>query len=193
MPYAFTIIFWFIVTTLAVVPGYALLDSSYLAILVLGEAVFAAALWYRRTAHRARLYAVAAITVVVATVLSPAIAFRQIVFIEPPNPFAYLDGESGSLGGTVNLFDWRYWNSERYERELLAAVPNNRLIKFSQDDQSLRLRGIDAAKCTEAFGTPSRTHSTGELEVWEYYPWTEHPDWTMPVYMKDGKLWRIGD
>lgn len=45
-----------------------------------------------------------------------------------------------------------------------------------------------------AFGEPSKIVKVGgDLEKWIYHPWTNHPDWEMPVYVQNGALLRIGD
>ena len=56
------------------------------------------------------------------------------------------------------------------------------------------LTGWPDEKIKSAFGEPSKLiKMEGNLEKWIYHPWTNHPDWEMPVYVKNNKLLKIGD
>jgi hypothetical protein len=192
MAYFLTVIYWFAVVTAAVIPGYALIDRSYLIMVVIAAGIYGTVVHLRRLRRPLALAIVSMMTIVVATLASPNIAYREISFPQPPNPFAELDGGSGYVSAHPSIFNWRYWNPGRYEREYVANVPNARLIKFSQSQQYLRLRGLEASMIVEAFGKPSDSHRDGAYEVWVYHPWSDHRDWTMPVYLMGGRLWSVG-
>ncbi len=56
------------------------------------------------------------------------------------------------------------------------------------------LQGWSRERVLYAFGSPSKiTPMGGGLEKWVYHPWTNHPDWEMPVYLQDDVLLKIGD
>jgi len=191
--YIYSAIYWFLITTIAVVPGWALFDIYYLIIISLGASVYSFFVkkYYPKCALK--LIIISIVIIIVSSMVSPWTAFRHINFKHPPNPFAYLDGESGSTSATATIFDWRYWAPWIYKKEYLDNIPKARLIKFSQNEQAIHLRGIDQNKIIEAFGQPANITEKAEFEIWEYHPWDEHPGWIMPVYLKDGVLWNIGD
>jgi hypothetical protein len=193
MKYPASVACWFIATIMTVALGPALLDAYYLIALAGAAVIFALAIRRQGPRAKRRLWLTAAVTVAVATLVSPSLAYREISFPNPPNPFADLDGESGSHGGTFSLFDAPYWRPQAYERRHLAGVRGDRLIKFSQHERSLRIRGAGERQILEAFGAPTAQRNVGQFHVWEYRPWTGHPDWIMPVYVRDGALWSVGD
>lgn len=56
------------------------------------------------------------------------------------------------------------------------------------------LQGWTDERILYAFGEPSKIIKVNEeLEKWFYNPWTDHPDWEMPVYVQNGVLLKIGD
>jgi hypothetical protein len=56
------------------------------------------------------------------------------------------------------------------------------------------LQGWSAEWIRYAFSDPADIIQVDEsLEKWIYHPWTNHPDWEMPVYVQGGELLRIGD
>ncbi len=56
------------------------------------------------------------------------------------------------------------------------------------------LKGWSAEKIKNAFGEPRKILQLNEnLEKWIYYPWTNHTDWEMPVYVQNKMLLKIGD
>ncbi|HLD30740.1 MAG TPA: hypothetical protein VJB41_00870 [Patescibacteria group bacterium] len=192
--YIYSTIYWFLVTTIAVAPGMAsLFDMTYLIILALGAFVYFIFVKKYYPKYAFKLVMTSIVVIIISSIISPLTVFRYISFKHPPNPFAYLDGESGSTFARAGILDWRYWAPWIYKKEFLDNIPKARLIKFSQHGQAIRLRGIDQNKIIEAFGQPANITEKAEFEIWEYHPWDEHPSWIMPVYLKDGVLWNIGD
>jgi|GEM_PF-1320956 len=83
--------------------------------------------------------------------------------------------------------------SEKYREDKIAKMQKTRqgsLIGHIGTD----LQGWTDEKIVTAFGKPAKTIQVDEsLEKWIYHPWTNHPDWEMPVYVQNGVLLKIGD
>lgn len=177
----------------AIEPGWAVVDRYFLIIFTLGLLVWLLIAFSLKIKRKTFI-----ITLVLGAVLLPIYLFISVfivyktISVDEPNPFAYLDGESGGAHYTVTFLDWPYWFPARLQRTHLENIQPSRLIKFSQNKQYLRIRGADQTTVLEAFGEPSAKRANGMLEVWEYHPWREHSDWIMPVYLKGGTLWSVG-
>lgn len=67
----------------------------------------------------------------------------------------------------------------------------SRLLKHINEPEPL---DISEELAVDAFGEPAQKRpDVNEFEEWIYYPWTDHKDWTLSVYFKEGKLWSIGE
>jgi hypothetical protein len=79
------------------------------------------------------------------------------------------------------------------EKQVMEKMQTDRqgnLIKYVGTD----LHGWNKEKILLAFGEPIKLVELEEnLEKWIYHPWTNHPDWEMPVYVQNGVLLKIGD
>ena len=82
---------------------------------------------------------------------------------------------------------------EKYRDEKIAEMQKTRqgsLIGHIGTD----LQGWSDEKIKTAFGEPAKIIKVDEsLKKWIYHPWTNYPDWEMPVYVQDGTLLKIGD
>jgi len=113
-----------------------------------------------------------------------------------PDPF-YID-QSATIGANYKFGIWEkgYWSEaarEEVRLERLNQMQTARqgsLIGHIGSD----LQGWSTERIRFAFGEPAKIIKEDEnLEKWIYHPWTNHPDWEMPVYVQDGLLLKIGD
>ncbi len=119
---------------------------------------------------------------------------REVRFNMGPDPFA----PSTNITSIRSFGIWQkeYWlksAQEEYRLERLKHMQTARqgsLIGHIGTD----LQGWSNEKIKTAFGEPAKIITIDEsLEKWIYHPWTNHPDWEMPVYVQHGTLLKIGD
>jgi len=195
----FSIIYWIVVSAFAIEPGYAIFDKDYLIIMAVGFVVWLALAVnvYNSSIKKHAIIWIASVLSVLTIVISPifliGIIFKDIKVEETENPFEYLDGGTGTAIYRTSFLDWPYWMPNKLKKQHLKLIQPDRLIKYSQNEQYLRIRGIEESLIIEAFGEPDNQYTEGDYEIWEYHPWKEHRKWIMPVYLKDGTLWSIGD
>ncbi len=113
------------------------------------------------------------------------------------NPLLY-GGEHIEREAVVFFFEKPYWmraaNAKVYLTRLYnQREKNSRLIKFSNQKSLQEIIGIDERTAIAAFGEPVSKAAQEAYDVWIYYPWEDHPDWQMKVFLKDGRLVSIGD
>lgn len=113
-----------------------------------------------------------------------------------PDPFA----PSSNITSIRRVPMWSvdYWISdkkyyEKYYDKKIADMQKTRqgsLIGHVGTD----LQGWSEEQIISAFGTPTKIIQVSEnSNKFMYHPWTNHPDWEMPVYVQDGVLLKIGD
>lgn len=188
-----SIFYWLLVMMFAIEPGRAVLDKYFFTLFAVGLLIWLLIVFYLKV-ERIKILISAILVIFLLPlffVISLGTAYKPIK-IDEPNPFAYLDGESGTAFYTVSFLDWPFWFPNKLEQRHLNNMQPSRLIKFSQNEQYLHIRGASETIVIEAFGEPTREYTEDERVVWEYHPWQEHPDWIMPVYLKDGLLWSVG-
>ena len=111
-----------------------------------------------------------------------------------PDPFS----PGTTITSHTNFAIWQkeYWlksAQEEYRQDHFAHMQTTRqgsLIGHVGTD----LQGWSDEKIKTAFGEPAKIIKVDEsLEKWIYHPWTNHPNWEMPVYVQNGTLLKIGD
>ena len=110
------------------------------------------------------------------------------------NPF----NQNEIMEPTVHTLFWQseFWMSKdkriaRLTEERKENDKKSRLKKHVNDPEPL---DISEELAVDAFGEPTqKRHDANGFEEWIYYPWTDHNDWTLSVYFKNGKLWSIGE
>jgi len=119
---------------------------------------------------------------------------REVSFNMGPDPFS----PGTTITSHTNFAIWQkeYWlksAQEEYRQDHFAHMQTTRqgsLIGHVGTD----LQGWSDEKIKTAFGEPAKIIKVDEsLEKWIYHPWTNHPNWEMPVYVQNGTLLKIGD
>jgi hypothetical protein len=101
-----------------------------------------------------------------------------------------------TLGTSLYIWEKEFWMSQKQ----LNATLGEEFNKSIKKDRMLNNAGkTDVVGWTEeevilSFGEPKSKNKISETEeIWYYSAWKDNPDWTMPVYMENGKLKLIGD
>ncbi|MFH1286672.1 MAG: hypothetical protein ABII02_02885 [Candidatus Magasanikbacteria bacterium] len=105
----------------------------------------------------------------------------------------YIPGEMHNPPVRMHVWNIGFWTgsiSEEKEMQLVEEHKYARLIKHIGDEKAI---GWDETMVKGAFNEPDRIIKTEGGETWLYRAWQNHPDWELPVYMKDGLLLKIGD
>ncbi len=113
-----------------------------------------------------------------------------------------LDPFSSSDASTIRRTSFYFWEKGFYFPE--KAIKQREIEEKAKVQKTRRgslighvgtsLQGWSSEKILDAFGEPLNIIQVEhDLEKWIYDPWTDHPDWEMPVYVKDGVLSMIGD
>ncbi|MFA4831440.1 MAG: hypothetical protein WC862_05535 [Patescibacteria group bacterium] len=129
----------------------------------------------------------------------PNIIYREIYIKNDqlnlgPNPF----NQNEIMKPTMHTLFWEpeFWMSKDKRIAKLTNERNendrrSRLIKHVDEPEPL---DISEELAIKAFGVPAQKRQIENgFEEWVYYPWTNHKDWALSVYFKDGKLWSIGE
>lgn len=113
------------------------------------------------------------------------------------NPLLY-GGEPVEVLAHVSFLEKSYWMNATEAKASLTSLYNqkakgSRLIKFSDKRSLQEIIGIDEQTVLAAFGKPVSTTFQDGYSVWTYFPWENHRDWQMKVFLKDGRLVGIGN
>jgi hypothetical protein len=119
---------------------------------------------------------------------------RDIKFNMGPDPFE--PSTTITSGRPFGIWHKEYWfKSAREEYRLkhlinIQTIRQGNLIKYV----GIALQGWSYEQIKTTFGEPAKIIKMEKnLEKWIYHPWTNHPDWEMPVYVENEKLLKIGD
>ncbi|MDO8425137.1 MAG: hypothetical protein Q7T01_01320 [bacterium] len=107
-------------------------------------------------------------------------------------------GEQVTKHIQVPFWERAYWMSGSHAKEYLRERANQheksaRLIKFTDPRSHGEVVGIDTVTVFRAFGEPVKTSASDGYTVLTYAPWEDHRDWTLHVYLRDGKLVAVGE
>lgn len=112
-----------------------------------------------------------------------------------PDPFS----ADTSITGFTEFYFWQkgFYFPKKVSKEVaeeekirMQVTRQGSLIGHVGND----LFGWSEEKIETAFGVPSDiVVIDSNLEKWMYHPWTNHPDWEMPVYIQNNTLFKIGD
>lgn len=112
---------------------------------------------------------------------------KEFRLVLDDNPLLY-GGEPVGVVVDAGILTRQYWMNRDDARASLTEIYNkkekdSRLIKFSHPKSMAEIIGVSEEVVVAAFGEPARRQVEGEYEVWTYYPWSDHADWEMPVYV----------
>ncbi|MFC1787874.1 hypothetical protein ACFLZY_01495 [Patescibacteria group bacterium] len=119
---------------------------------------------------------------------------KNVSFNLGPDPF--YNGTTITGGGTFLIWEKEFWSESAREEHRLNYIKHMQTARQGSliGHVGTNLQGWSEEKIRTAFGEPAKIDRlTDGLEIWIYHPWTNHPDWEMPVYVKNGVLLRIGD
>jgi hypothetical protein len=98
---------------------------------------------------------------------------------------------------TYYIWEIEYWSQSVRDKQSLKYLLQSRTARQGQLIGHVGdglLRGWPAEKIVCAFNEPSKIIQVDEnTEKWIYHPWKNHPEWEMPVYVRDGILLKVGD
>lgn len=114
-------------------------------------------------------------------------------------------GEDPFVSGTkISSFKvFNYWESGFYlPKFIVRSIYADDIRHQMQVDRrgslighvGTDLQGWSDEKILRAFGKPAEIIKVNEnMEKWIYHPWSDRPNWEMPVYVKNGELMKVGD
>lgn len=119
---------------------------------------------------------------------------REVRFNMGPDPFV----PSTNITSIRPFGIWQkeYWLQSAQEEYRLESLKHMQTARQGSliGHIGTGLQGWSNEKIKTAFGEPAKIITIDEnLEKWIYHPWTNHPDWEMPVYVQHGTLLKIGD
>ena len=97
---------------------------------------------------------------------------------------------------TFAIWEKEFWSKSAREKYRLNRLKRMQITRQGSliGHVGTDLRGWSDEKIKTAFGEPAKIIQVDEsLEKWIYHPWTNYPDWEMPVYVQNGALLKIGD
>lgn len=119
---------------------------------------------------------------------------REVRFNMGPDPFS--PGTEITSSRSFGIWQKEYWFKSAQEEYRLKRLKHMQTARQGSliGHVGTDLQGWSIEKIKTAFGEPAKIIKVDEsLEKWIYHPWTNHPDWDMPVYVQNGTLLKIGD
>ena len=111
-----------------------------------------------------------------------------------PDPF--VPETNITSGMHVGIWQKEYWFKSAQANYRLRHLKEMQITRQGSliGHVGTDLQGWTAEEIKYAFYEPSKVIKiAANLEKWIYHPWTNHPEWEMPVYVQDGLLLKIGD
>ncbi|MFH1789500.1 MAG: hypothetical protein ABH832_00285 [bacterium] len=105
---------------------------------------------------------------------------------------SYITGPSQ----VYKIWEKRFWNkkvdlAKCKGVDAKKALKHQRDVRLQTNMDNPKLIGWSVSTTKFAFGEPEKIEEKDGMERWIYYPWEEKGPWSVSIYVKDGKIYKI--